>query len=51
LRLPQLESPGGIGVTGPNIFEQPTLNQPLLAVVAGAAVAVAVGLALTRKRR
>jgi len=51
LRLPQLESPGGIGVTGPNIFEQPTLNQPLLAVVVGAAVAVAVGLALTRKRR
>lgn len=51
LRLPQLESPGGIGVTGPNIFDQLPVNQPLLAIGIGIAVAVAAGFALTRRKR
>ena len=50
LRLPQLESPG-IGVTGPNIFDVPPLNEPLLAIAVGAAIAVAMGLFLTRRKR
>lgn len=50
LQLPALAS-GGVAVTGPEISQRAPLDMTLVALVAGAAAAVAAGLFLTRRRR
>ncbi len=49
--LPMLESPSGIGVSGPQVLRALPADSTLLALVTGAVGAVAVALVLTRKRR
>jgi dolichyl-diphosphooligosaccharide--protein glycosyltransferase len=50
LQLPAL-TPGGVVVTGPDVTQRPSLDTTFIAILAGAAVAVAMALFLTRRRR
>ena len=49
--LPMLQSPAGIGVTGPQILRAAPASSELFAILIGAIGAVAAALILTRKRR
>ncbi|OGS47682.1 MAG: hypothetical protein A3K66_05410, partial [Euryarchaeota archaeon RBG_16_67_27] len=50
-QLPSLDLPSGIGVRGPNVAREPTLNTPLVTILVSGAAAVGLALFLTRRRR